>query len=266
MKKLRYYVRIYFMIIAQYLKERMTYRSDFFCEIMGMATENLLGIATFWVVFRNVNEIAGWSFEKLVFLYGFSLLAMSPQQLLLDNAWRLSHQIVSGNFIRYCFRPVNILFYYMSEMIDIKGFSQFGIGMAVVIWAWHRLAIPLTAWNLFMAFFLWIGAAFICMALIILSSACGFMGGGTNAAIYLASDLKSYGKYPLTIFNKAFRILFTIVIPIGFIAYYPASYFLNDRSEVSLLTYFSPLIGFVAFLLASRVWMHFANHYSGTGS
>lgn len=266
MKKARYYIRIYGMIISQYLKERMTYRADFVCEMLGMITENLLGIVTFWVIFRNVDQIAGWSFEKLVFLYGFSLIAMSPQQLFLDNAWRVSHQVVTGNFIKYCFRPVNILFYYMSEMLDVKGFSQFGIGVAVLVWAWIKLAIPLTFFNIFMLVFQWIGASLICMALIILSSACGFMGGGTNAAVYLASDLKSYGKYPLTIFNKVLKVIFTVIVPIGFIAYYPASFFLSETAEISVLSYFSPLIGLAAFLLSSKVWIYFANHYSGTGS
>lgn len=182
---------------SQYLKERMQYRADFLCDVIGMIVTNIFGISTFWVVFHNITELGGFSFNEMLFMYGFALMAMSPQQLLLDNAWMLSNKVVTGEFIKYCFRPVNMLFYYMSERVDVKGFSQFGIGTVILIMAWRKLEIPLTVMNIIMFMILWIGAVLICMALIVLSSTFGFMGGGTNAAVFLASDLKGYGSYPL---------------------------------------------------------------------
>lgn len=265
-KTIKFYIKIYFMVVAQYLKERLQFRADFIISIFGMILINLSGIATFWVIFKNINVLAGWSYEEVLFLYGFALIAMSLQQLLLDNAWRLSYMVVTGNFIRYCFRPVNILFYYMSEIIDVKGISQFGLGTAILIWSWSKLSIPLSVSNILMFILLMFSAILICMALMISSSALGFMGGGTNALMFVASDLKGYGTYPLTIFNKFFRTLFTFIMPIGFIAYYPAQYFLRTSEEISILTYLSPIIGVVFFYVACKIWITCANRYSGTGS
>ena len=104
------------------------------------------------------------------------------------------------------------------------------------------------------------------MAMMISSSALGFLGGASNSLMFVASQLKGYGSYPLTIFNKFFKVLFTFLIPVGFIAYYPAQYFLRGKSEISILTYFSPLIGIVFFYISCRIWIACANHYSGTGS
>lgn len=265
MKTIRFYLRIYFRLASQYLKERMQFRADFVSDIIGMIVTNLFGISTFWVVFHNITELGGFNFDQMLFMYGFALMAMSPQQLLLDNAWVLSHRVVTGDFIKYCFRPVNMLFYFMSERVDVKGFSQFGIGTVILIMAWRRLQIPITALNMLMFLVLWLGAVLICMALIILSSTFGFMGGATNEAVFLASDLKGYGSYPLTIFNKGLRFVFTFLLPIGFIAYYPANYFLN-RDRSSVLTYLSPVIGAVFFLISCRIWEYFAQKYAGTGS
>ncbi|MGN0396341.1 MAG: ABC transporter permease [Coprococcus sp.] len=267
MKKVRYYLRIYFRLASQYLKERMQFRADFVCDIIGMFIVNFCGIATFWVIFQNITEVGGFNFNEMLFMYGFSLMAMSPQQLLLDNAWVLSDRVVTGDFIKYCFRPVNVLFYFMSERVDVKGFSQFGIGLVLLVIAWHRLSLPITILNMFMFVVLWIGAVFICMALIIVSSTFGFMGGGTNAAVFLASDLKSYGRYPLTIFNKLLKFLFTFILPIGFIAYYPAGFFFGKQQGVTaILTYLSPVIGVCFFLVSCKIWEYFAERYAGTGS
>lgn len=266
MKTISYYLKIYGRVASQYLKGRMQFRADFICDIAGMIIVNLFGIATFWVVFLNIKELGGWSFNEMLFLYGFSLMAMSPQQILLDHAWGLSMYVVTGEFIRYCFRPVNVLFYYMSEMVDVKGFSQFILGLVILVFAWKRLLIPVTVFNILILVVFWIGSALICMALIILSSTFGFLGGGTNAAVYLASDLKGYGRYPLKIFGKGLRLLFTFVIPIGFIAYYPAGYFLGDKLENPVLTYLSPVIGLLFFLISCKIWECFAERYAGTGS
>lgn len=243
MKKMKYYLRIYFRVASQYLKERMQFRADFVCDVVGMIITNLCGIATFWVVFQNITEVGGFDFYEMLFMYGFSLMAMSPQQLLLDNAWVLS------------------------ERVDVKGFSQFGIGLVLLVIAWRRLAVPATVLNLLMFVVLWTGAVFICMALIILSSTFGFMGVGTNAAVFLASDLKSYGRYPLTIFNKVLKFLFTFILPIGFIAYYPAGFFFGkQQGTAAILTYLSPVIGVAFFWVSCKIWEYFAERYAGTGN
>ena len=266
MRTIRYYLKIYGRVASQYLKGRMQFRADFMCDMVGMIFVNLFGIATFWVVFQNITELGGWNFNEMLFLYGFALMAMSPQQTLLDHAWVLCESVVTGDFIKYCFRPVNVLFYYMSETVDVKGFSQYILGLVILIVSWKRLMIAVSVLNILMFLVFGVGAVLICMALIILSSTFGFMGGGTNAAVFLASDLKGYGQYPLTIFNKVFKIIFTFVIPIGFIAYYPASYFLGNEGGSEVLTYLSPLIGLLFFLLSCKIWEHFAERYAGTGS
>ena len=42
--------------------------------------------------------------------------------------------------------------------------------------------------------------------------------------------------------NGAFRVAFTYVIPIGFVAFYPSQLFFRPE-EVSPIIYFSPIVG-----------------------
>jgi ABC-2 type transport system permease protein len=69
----------------------------------------------------------------------------------------------------------------------------------------------------------------------------------------------------MTIFDGFFRFLFTYLIPIGFVAFYPSQLFLRP-GEVPLLTYFSPVMGIGSFSLAYVVWSQGVNAYTGTGS
>jgi ABC-2 type transport system permease protein len=81
----------------------------------------------------------------------------------------------------------------------------------------------------------------------------------------LALKIRDFSPYPMTIFDGFFRFLFTYLVPIGFVAFYPAQLFLRP-DEVPLLTYLSPLMGIGFFALAYSVWSKGVNQYTGTGS
>lgn len=89
----------------------MQYRVNLFFEIAGMLFLNLFELLGFWVIFRNIPALDGWNYEQMIFMYGFLLIATSPSQLFLDNGWTLPNKVVNGEFLKYCFRPINILFY-----------------------------------------------------------------------------------------------------------------------------------------------------------
>ena len=52
-KNLRFYIRIYFKILAQDLKSKMSYRADFIISTIGMILTNVSGFIGFWILFRN---------------------------------------------------------------------------------------------------------------------------------------------------------------------------------------------------------------------
>ena len=81
----------------------------------------------------------------------------------------------------------------------------------------------------------------------------------------MAFKFTDYAKYPASIYNKVFRIVFTFIIPIAFIAYYPSLIFLRP-DNVPILTYLSPVIGIIFFYISYKIWMKGARSYSGTGS
>ena len=139
-----FYVRIYRKILVQDLKSKMSYRADFVISTIGMIMTNLSGFVTFLILFRNFPTINGWDYYHMLFLYGFSLIALTPVQCFFDNNWNLRFQVQSGDFIKYCFRPINVFFYFMSEVFDVKGLGQLAFGIGTLIYAWVHIGIPVT--------------------------------------------------------------------------------------------------------------------------
>ena len=262
---LRFYARIYWKIIAQDIKSKMSYRADFIISTVGMICTNISGFIGFWILFRNFPSVDGWNYYEMLFLYGFSLVALTPVQCLFDNNWSLRSNVYSGDFIKYCFRPINLFFYYQSEIFDIKGLGQLAFGIGTLIYSWTKLGLGFSFLMLLKMILFLFTASLIMIALQNAAAATCFWIQNSFYILDLVCRFRDYAKYPVTIFSPVFRFIFTFLMPIAFIAYYPSLVILRPDA-VPVLSYLSPLLGVFFFYLSYRFWMHGAMNYSGTGS
>lgn len=264
-KGLGFYLRIYRKILAQDIKSKMSYRADFIISTLGMIFTNIAGFVSFWIIFQNFPSINGWDFNEMLFLYGFSLVSITPVQCFFDNNWSLRMYVYNGDFIKYCFRPVNLFFYFQSEVFDIKGLGQLAFGIGTIAYAWSRLEIGFSALMLLKLIVFLITASLVMIALQNAAAATCFWIQNSFIVLDLVNKIKDYAKYPITIFGSVFRFVFSFVFPIAFIAYYPSLVILRP-DEVPLLSWLSPLVGALFFFLSYKFWMYGALKYNGTGA
>lgn len=264
-KSLKFYLRIYLKILAQDLKSKMSYRADFIISTIGMIFTNIAGFVSFWILFRNFPSINGWGYYEMLFLYGFSLIAITPVQCLFDNNWNLRITVYSGDFIKYCFRPINIFFYFQSEIFDIKGLGQLAFGIGTLSYSWIKLGLGFTPLMLLKVTVFLITASLVMIAMQNAAAATCFWIINSFYVLDLVTRFRDYAKYPITIFSPVFRFIFTFLMPIAFIAYYPSLVVLRPDA-VPLLSWLSPFIGAAFFWLSYKFWMHGALKYNGTGS
>ncbi len=264
-KGLGFYLRIYGKILAQDIKSKMSYRADFIISTIGMIATNVAGFISFWILFRNFPSINGWGYYEMLFLYGFSLIALTPVQCLFDNNWSLRMYVYSGDFIKYCFRPINLFFYYQSEVFDIKGLGQLAFGIGTLAYSWAKIGLDVTPLMLIKTLVFLFTASLVMIALQNAAAATCFWIQNSFYLLDMTLKFKDYAKYPITIFTPVFRFIFTFLIPIAFIAYYPSLVILRP-DEVPVLSWISPIIGCLFFWLSYKFWMFGAMKYSGTGS
>lgn len=265
MEKLKYYFKIYFMIISQDIKAKMQYRADFYISTIGMIATNISGIVSFWILFNNIPDILGWNYYELLFIYGFSLLTLTPMQLFFDNIWNINQHVFTGDFIKYCFRPLDIFFYYIAEVFDMKGLSQLVMGALILSFAWIKLGIAVSGFKIILLILTVLSASLVMIAIMVAGSSMAFYIMNATSLMMFLFRFRDFAKYPVTIFNPIFRFIFTFIIPIAFVSFYPAQIFLRP-SEASYIAWLSPVVGIVFFTLAYLLWSKGAKQYSGTGS
>lgn len=262
---LAFYTKIYFKIIVQDIKSKMSYRADFIISTIGMIATNIAGFIAFLIMFGKFPSINGWSYYEILFLYGFSLISITPTQCLLDNNWSLRRYVYDGDFVKYCFRPINLWFYYVSEVFDVKGLGQLAFGVGTLIYAWIKLGIPVTFLLVVVTIVALVTSSLFMMALQNAAAASCFWIQNSFWLLDISLKMKDYAKYPVTIFNDVFKFIFTFILPVAFMAYYPSLVILRPN-EVPILTWLSPLLGIVAFYGSYRLWMKGASTYDGSGS
>lgn len=264
-RNLGFYLRIYRKILVQDLKSKMSYRADFIISTVGMIFTNIAGFVSFWILFQNFPSINGWGYYEMLFLYGFSLVSLTPVQCLFDNNWSLRQYVYSGDFIKYCFRPINLFFYFQSEVFDIKGLGQLVFGVGTLVYAWGKIGLACTPVMIIKTVIFLITASLVMIAVQNAAAATCFWINNSFYVLDLSMRCKDFARYPITIFSPLFKFIFTFIIPVAFIAYYPSLVILRP-GEAPLLSWLSPLFGCLFFWLSYKFWMFGAMKYSGTGS
>lgn len=265
MRTLGFYTRLYFLIVSQYIKARMQFRTDFIISSVGMLFENVAGVFSLWILFKSIPNLEGWNYYELIFIYAFTLLALTPRQLFFDNIWALGFHLREGSFIKYYFRPLNMMFYYMSEVFDLKGLSQLLFGICAFVYSSVKLGLEWDIFKVILLLFTLLSSSLIMTALLNIAGSTAFWTTEPFSILMFTFRFSTFARYPITIFNRFLRILFTYVIPISFMAFYPSQLFLRP-GNYSILTLFSPLAGVVLFIIGYAVWSKGVNSYCGTGS
>jgi ABC-2 type transport system permease protein len=134
-------------------------------------------------------------------------------------------------------------------MFDIKGLTQLAVGIVLLIYASIQLSLHWSLGRLALLTVTLFSAALVIIAIVVMAGCMAFWVVDSFPVLSLAWRLREFSPYPINIFSGAFRFVFTFIIPIGFVAFYPSQLFLRPQ-EVSTLVYFSPVIGIGLFALA----------------
>jgi ABC-2 type transport system permease protein len=257
-------------IAGMRLRGQMQYRASFWMQIAGNFFVNFVEVLVTWSLFQHFDNLGGWTLEEVIFLHGLSMVMFSLGDTISNGVQTVPVLIREGNFDRTLVRPMSV---YVQSVVNevsmrhvgmlLQGVLLLSIGIASVSIDWTVPKI------IYLVIVLLSGAAFF-MAVFTIEAILSFWTVNSieavNAFTYGGSDL---GQYPLHIFQRGMRFLFLWIIPIGFLCYYPALYFLDKPDPLGfpdIASFVSPIAALLFCLIVSRGWSFAIRHYTSTGS
>lgn len=263
---MRRYFRLHRIFIAQYLKRLMEYKTDFLLGAVGMLIWQAIQILFLGIIFSQIPDLKGWSFDEVLFIYGFSLIAKSLDHLFFDNLWMVGYRIVrKGEFDKYLTRPVNTLYHVIVENFCIDAFGELLSCVLLLGYAIPRLNLPFHWYTIPLVIVVVVFATMIYTSLKIMTAAVAFWTKASGHVMHMLYMTNDFSKYPVTIYNKAVKAIITYVIPFAFTAYFPASYFLTGQNGLFCIGG-TVIAGSVLFALALFIWRKGLNAYESAGS
>ena len=251
---------------AQFLKTRLAYRVDFLVDLSANLFAIGVQLTTLTVLFSKVDALKGWSFEQVLFIYGFSLLPLGMFNVVAINLYRFAeHYIADGNLDRVLLRPVNPLAQVLSESFNVSGLNEMLLGTGIMIFAAGRLGLEFGVVDVLVFMVLVPSAAVIYAAVFLGLTAVSFWHEdrmGLSPPIY---NVIRFARYPLTIYGRGVQVFLTFVLPFAWVAYMPATWFVGgpDVRQWALLT---PLVALILAMVAYSIWRTGLRRYASTGS
>ena len=105
MKKIKRMLKIHRIFMAQEFKRMMEYKGDFIVGVIGFFLVQLSNLMFLWIIFGQIPNLAGWSVNEVVFIYGLSLI---PKTHSVNLLWALRLYaplcpicILNGTFSEY---------------------------------------------------------------------------------------------------------------------------------------------------------------------
>jgi len=251
---------------SQYAKVRVSYRGDFFISLATSFAATVFALGFVIVLFKKVPQIGGWSFDEVLFLYGFSLIPYGFFNIISLNLYEFGNTyIIEGKFDRVLLRPVSSLFQVLFETFRIEALQEIATGTYCMFCASRQLGIAWTPTRFAMLLFFGVCASMIYVSVFLMLTTISFWFEDRIGVHPPVWNMMAFGRYPLTIYSPVVQFFLCWIVPFGLASFYPSVRMLG-RTVSPAYAPLVPVVAVVFLTVAISLWNLGTRRYSSTGS
>lgn len=260
------HLKLYWRLVKLAIMMETEYRAGFALEIVVEIAFFVVTLIGMFVIYGNVQEVAGWRKSEFLVLIGLNMVF---SELVLGLAFifnlrNLPAKIVKGELDLILTKPVNSQFAVSLWQPYFASLPSLLSGLVVIWWGIEAGNI-LLRWQSLLPFAIIFGAGMVMaysIGMIITTLSMWLVNA--NPLPMLAQQFLFMAKNPYSVFSGVWKIIFLTVIPIAFMVSFPAQTLLGDYKW-----WWGPMAIIMAtiFLKLSNSFWNFAlKHYSSASS
>ena len=247
----------------------MEYRASFLIFLFTLLTFYAAQISTIGIVITRFKTIGGWSMGEMAFLYSLLILSQGIVTFIFSGILDFSNYVRDGTFDRFLVRPLSPLSQVILGGFEITGFAHIILGFLTFYMANSLIEVHWNSLNALVFLTVVVGGALILGSIRIIIAGIAFYAVNTNSLVHLfVFSSREFLLYPLNIYSGGLKFLLTFIVPLAFINFYPAHYFLNKSGE----NLFHPMfvfgtfpIGIFMMIFALWFWRKGQDAYESAG-
>lgn len=266
-------VKLMLLLIKYRIKAALQYPGSYMIGIVSQWLDYSAAAFSLYVMVKSFSSLNGWSVYEVMLLYGISLLSYAIGASLAFNVQRTMPQIASeGGLDELLTKPLHPLINLIGGNFNAGYLSHVTLSVAVIAVAFIKLHIQLGVLKILWLCACILGAAMLHCAAMLCLSFYSLRHFGESPFDPLYWNLQDYTNYPISIFCKnsvIMQILFTVILPYGFIAFYPSQYFLGKSDFMMfhpVIQYLTPAVGLLAMGLVVVYFNRIIKTYRSSGT
>ncbi|KAB8146030.1 ABC transporter permease [Chloroflexia bacterium SDU3-3] len=262
---------LYLRLIGARLRAQTQYPVAFLAELVGFGTVTALEFMAVVLLLRSFHSVHGWALPEIAILYGISSSSLGIAELIGRGFDAPFEQLMqTGRFDMVLTRPLGAFFQVLATEFQLRRLGR-------VVQGWLALAYGLLhapiRWDVARVLLLPIGqisGVAIYLSLIVIGATICFWTIRTPDVMHMFTDGGNVLlSYPLSIYSRPIRAIFTFVVPLAFINY-PLALTLLGKADPhgfpAQLAWASPLVAAVFFGMTLAFWRFGVGRYTSAGS
>lgn len=243
----------------------MAYRADFLLEgLMALASIGLT-LLPLVVLYTGRETVAGWDAPSALIVIAYFMAVRAVLEGVVSPSFvDLVERIRSGAFDYVLLKPVDA-----QAMISASRFEPWQIfnllgAVVLAVYAFWKRGAPPEPAHVAVGLVLFVAGVLAMYSLWILCAAASFWVVRLDNLTYLLGAIFDTARWPVQVFPRIWRLVFTFVIPIAVMTTYPAMALLGRLDAQTAL---ATIGGALALLVISRlIWRAAIRSYTSASS
>lgn len=263
---------ILFRLLRIQVRSQLQYPVSFILEVVSSTFTLGFYFVAFALTFTRFRDIGGWTLGEIAFIWGLAEFSFGTMDMLFSgfDYDAFGPMVRLGRFDQLLLRPMNITLQVVGSRFVLRRLGKMAEGLIIFIYGLCQLEIHWTILKIIYLPVLSISQILFFGSLFIIGATTTFWTMERleilNAFTYGGNEVMSY---PLYIFPRPIRWVFTYLVPVAFMSYFPAVYILDKPDPFQAPTFISflaPIVAAILFYLAMRFWRFGVRNYQSTGS
>jgi ABC-2 type transport system permease protein len=207
-------------LLATNLKASLADRGAFWLQAVLMALNDVLFFCVWWLFFRNVPSVRGWTLVDVYALYGFVALAFGVFCVLAAGTRDFSDRVIKGELDALLTQPRAVLPRIAFSRSGASGWGDVIFGIVLLGLGAHldpgRLPVLVV-----LAF---VSAFTLAMSAVLANSLVFWVGEMDNLPRQMMEFTIVFSTYPSALFGGALKVVLFTLLPAGLIGYLPVAW------------------------------------------
>ena len=248
-----------------HLKSSLEYKVSFILTMIAQVLSIVAAVFVLFALFNKFGILKDFSLNECMLALSIIHFGYYYAEFIFRGFDQFHKIIKRGKFDLLLIKPENIYIQILGSEMEPTKVSRLLATLAMLIYSIIVNKISLSLTNIIVLIGTIIGSIMTFGSLIIIGAAiCFYTIEGLEIINIFTCGSRQLGEYPMGIYKKKKKKIFTYVIPLSCLNYYPVLYILGRTNN--LLFALSPLFTVVIILFSILFFNFSLKHYQSSGS